>query len=249
MNNIVNTRFSQIFPRWLISFCYELRYSSGKLLFEIDENPISKTVGSFHNFFILFYDYKFATLQNDSTKTEEILQKCQYFDVPENITNQIQVTKDEFYDINLREISIGDMYIINPLHATNDEDVKVGSTLLLFHSDYNGTSQIAKDIDVDNQFEENDETPEDSKYIKGIKVARVINLLGIENLQEISNDTKSQIHIKDCGSQNKGNFFRLQGLFSAGISFYFLLKNSSIDEFPVILSQYHNDKFELSKGN
>ena len=149
MNNLISARFSQFLPRYLISSFFELRYGQGKLLLEIDENPLSKTVGSFHNFFTLFYDYKFVALEKDSEENTEILQKCLYFDIPLDITKKIQVTKDEFYDINFKEISIGDMYLISPLHEKNSENEITGSTLLLFHSNHDGTLEIAKSIEED----------------------------------------------------------------------------------------------------
>ena len=60
----------------------------------------------------------------------------------------------------------------------------------------------------------------------GVRIGRVTNLLGIERLDQINcviereGDTGAggregpevEIEVKDCGSQNKGNFFRWLGL-------------------------------------
>jgi hypothetical protein len=147
------------------------------------------------------------------------------------------VTPGEFRDISFDTISIGDIYMLETLPGRTDKDGgKIGASMAIFFKTAEPQVPGLRAVDQKSTEEElfgNGESQAspldmdlDLNLNNGVRIGRVTNLLGIEKLDQINslieshNDTGTGdrpnlevgIDVKDCGSQNKGNFFRWLGL-------------------------------------
>ena len=197
MTDIITAKFSQILPRWQFSASYELTHTQGKFTVDLEVNPVSKTCSGFHNFFKLFFDYKFShpkMLESEGENSEKTpiqdfqTKKCVTFDIPLKITKQIQVTKSEFSDIRYEEIKMGDIYLMENLNSINTDKEKIGATLAIFHKDQ--APQPIQAGDVDDLFSE--EAPASTDTINGIKIGTIVNAWGIEYLEQIGIDSEEK---------------------------------------------------------
>jgi hypothetical protein len=147
------------------------------------------------------------------------------------------VTQGEFRDISFDTILIGDIYMLETLAGRTDKDGgKIGASMAIFFKTVEQEVPGLPAVDQNSTEEElfgGGETQAiplgvglDLNLNNGVRIGRVTNLLGIERLDQINclieshNESGTgdppnlevEIDVKDCGSQNKGNFFRWLGL-------------------------------------
>lgn len=147
------------------------------------------------------------------------------------------MTQGEFRDISYDTILIGDIYMLETLAGRTDKDGgKIGASMAIFFKTAEPQVPGLPAVDQNSTEEElfgGGETQVsplrvdlDLNLNNGVRIGRVTNLLGIEWLDQINClieshnesgtrdplNSEVEIDVKDCGSQNKGNFFRWLGL-------------------------------------